>query len=339
MGIYKHPNSPYWYYTFTLEGKRFTESTRTSNKTLAREIYEARRVDFLRDQLGIQKKKRLPLSRLAKDFLEWSRAHKKSYRRDVILVDHFLNYFRGKDTRDISSLDVERYKQKRNKEVAPATVNREVACLKRMFNLAIEWEIASDNPVKGVKLFPEPKRSFRWWNEEEIRKFLNVSDDKIRAITLIGLNTGMRIGEMLSLRWSNIDFDNNYITIEESKGNTYRKVKMNSIVKEVLKDINTRNEFIFTNYNGKPLKSIRKSFVSTCKRAGIDRSTPHVMRHTFASHLTMLGVDPTTIMELGGWKSLELVQRYSHLAPDHKQKAVDKLAQMLNYCLNEKKPG
>ena len=86
--------------------------------------------------------------------------------------------------------------------------------------------------------------------------------------------------------------------------------------------------------NGKPFNRINKAFKNTCRRAGIEDSTPHVMRHTFASHLTMSGVDAQTIMELGGWKSLDLVMRYSHLAPEHKQIAVDKLDNLLKYCLS-----
>lgn len=98
-----------------------------------------------------------------------------------------------------------------------------------------------------------------------------------------------------------------------------------------------KGKFVFANYNGEPYQRVTKAFKSTCQRADIVVSTPHVMRHTFASHLTMLGVDPYTIMELGGWKSLDMVMRYSHLAPDHKQMAVNKLGEMLKSRLNREK--
>lgn len=88
------------------------------------------------------------------------------------------------------------------------------------------------------------------------------------------------------------------------------------------------SEYVFVNRDGRPYHRITKAFKNTCRRAGIAPATPHAMRHMFASHLMKLGVDPYTIMELGGWKSLEMVMRYSHLSPDHKQRAVNKLAEM-----------
>ena len=94
--------------------------------------------------------------------------------------------------------------------------------------------------------------------------------------------------------------------------------------------------YVFTGPDAKPYKRVEKSFKSTCKRAGIRVSTPHVMRHTFASHLVMLGVDLYTVMELGGRKSIDMVMRYSHLAPDHKQMAINRLGEMLKSRLNRK---
>ena len=87
-----------------------------------------------------------------------------------------------------------------------ATVNREVACLKRMYNLAIRWEMAESNPVQGVDFFSEPKKNFRWWTTEEIEKFLDACDDMMYALAIVGISTGMRICELLNLKWTNIDF-------------------------------------------------------------------------------------------------------------------------------------
>ena len=338
MGIYKHPNSPYWYYSFTVNGKRITGSTKTTKKSLAKQIYETVKADYLRNRHGIQKKKTITLKRLTEQFLEWSKANKSSFDRDEIYVDHLLSFFGSKkDISDITSFDVEKYKLKRVKEVAPATVNKEVGCLRRMYNLAIQWGLASENPTSGVKKLPEPKRSFRWWTTEEIKKFLDAcSDDRMRHITLVGINTGMRIGEILNMKWEDIDFDNRYITVQHSKNGEYRKVRMNDTVVQVLKGIEKRSEYVFANRDGRRYKRIIKAFKNTAKRAGIAPCSPHVMRHTFASHLAMLGVDPHTIMELGGWKSIEMVMRYCHLAPDHKQKAVERLDELLKNCLNDK---
>jgi integrase len=84
---------------------------------------------------------------------------------------------------------------------------------------------------------------------------------------------------------------------------------------------------VFTGRRGRPLRSIRKPFEAACRAAGLDGVTPHVLRHTFGSKLAMAGVDPRTIQELGGWRSLAMVQRYTHLTPTHKAEAVERIAE------------
>lgn len=336
MGIFKQPGSPYWYYSFSIGGKRIRGTTNTASKTLAKEIFATKRADCVRKKHNIGISKQFSFEELKSEFLNWSKVNKKSYNRDVVLVGHLSAFFEGKDLGDITSLDVEKYMAERKDKVAPATVNREVACLKRMFNLAIRWEMADRNPVKGVNFFKEPKKSFNFWTVEDIEKFLNAATERMKRLVLVGVNTGMRISELLNLKWENVDFEHGYLTIEESKTGEYRKVKMNAVVIKTFTSMKRGGTFVFVNRDGQPYKLINRGFKSTCRRAGIKVATPHVMRHTFASHLTMLGVDLYTIMELGGWKSLEMVMRYSHLAPDHKQMAVNKLGEMFEIRLNGK---
>jgi len=103
---------------------------------------------------------------------------------------------------------------------------------------------------------------------------------------------------------------------------------MNAIVIGVLAGLERNGDHVFSNHTGEPFQRINKAFKNACRKAGLKPATPHAMRHTFASHMMKLGVDPYTVMELGGWKSLEMVMRYNHLAPDHKQMAVNRLAEM-----------
>ncbi len=200
MSVYRRAGSPYWYFSYTIHGKKVEGSTRTKNKTLAKQIAATRKADFLREKSEIKAAKRMPFNALADEFLEWSKANKRSYSRDVTLVGHLVQFIGKKDISDISSIDVERYKRVRVKAVSSSTVNREVACLKRMFNLAMTWDYAQSNPVQGIEFFREPKKNFRWFSEAEIEKFLAVSSGRIKAILLIGINTGMRISELLNIK-------------------------------------------------------------------------------------------------------------------------------------------
>ncbi len=92
-----------------------------------------------------------------------------------------------------------------------------------------------------------------------------------------------------------------------------------------LKD-EAKGEYVFAKADGTPYRSIRTAFDTACRNAKLtDVSGPHVLRHTFGSRLGMAGVDARTIQELGGWKNLKMVERYTHLIPDHKVAAIRKL--------------
>jgi len=82
---------------------------------------------------------------------------------------------------------------------------------------------------------------------------------------------------------------------------------------------------LFVSRDGTPYRSFRTAFKTACRHADLKDVTPHVLRHTFASRLVMKGVDLRTVQELGGWSSLELVQRYAHLSPGHRAEAVERL--------------
>jgi len=108
-------------------------------------------------------------------------------------------------------------------------------------------------------------------------------------------------------------------------------VPLNRILRAALEKLRQRApegaEHVFARRDGSPYRSIRTTFQTACRAAGLKDVTPHVLRHTFASRLAMAGVDPRTIQELGGWASLEMVERYTHLSPTHKAEAVERIAQ------------
>ena len=101
--------------------------------------------------------------------------------------------------------------------------------------------------------------------------------------------------------------------------NSVLRVALSEMKKEVTSD------YVFIGRGGKRLRSIRNAFETACREAGLKDVSPHTLRHTFASRLAMAGVDARTIQELGGWKTLALVERYSHLSPSHKAEAVERI--------------
>ena len=154
---------------------------------------------------------------------------------------------------------------------------------------------------------------------------IDVSEDYFRPILITAINTGMRRGEMLALKWNDINFHTDTIYIREAKSGEGRAIPMNSNVKNALVSIrkHPKSDFVFTTKQGERRFDLRKPFAKALKKAGIERHFRfHDLRHTFASHLAMKGVSINTIRELLGHKSMEMTMRYSHLSPDHNRRAV-----------------
>ncbi|MFA4888315.1 MAG: site-specific integrase [Candidatus Omnitrophota bacterium] len=235
----------------------------------------------------------------------------------------------GKYIHEITPLLVNKFKVERRQEVSPATTNRGLACLKCMFNKAKEWgKFNGDNPVVKVKCFKENNQRVRFLEREEIDKLLANSNEPLRSIIIVALNTGMRKGEILGLKWRDCDFQRDLIRLTNTKNNEGRTMPMNEEVKTALIRVRKHPDspFIFCNKEGKPYGDIKKSFFTALKKAGIIQFHFHDLRYTFASHLVMSGVDLNTVRELMGHKSLAMTIRYSHLSPDHKRRAVDLLS-------------
>jgi len=323
MGIFRKNEK--WYIDYYFQGKRVRECVGT-NKTLAKRALEARKGEIVQGRFKLENLARSPqFDEVAKEFLAWSRANRRSWKRDEQLVGHLLKEFSGRKLNDIHPFLIESYKIKRKEEVKPATVNREVACLKRIFNLAIKWGMTTENPVRAVKLFPEPKLSCRWLSHEEGRNLIDACATHLKAIVVTALNTGMRLQEILKLKWEHVNVQQRYLTVVAAKNNENREIPLNREMISLLTSLERESEYVFPNDNGQPFGSVKTAFNAAVRRSGIQRCRFHDLRHTFASHSVMNGVDLTTVKELLGHKSLAMVLRYAHLSAEHKRRAVESL--------------
>jgi len=219
---------------------------------------------------------------------------------------------------------MEKYKRGRQGQVSNATVNREVACIKHIFTIAIEWGIVQKNPGKKVKLLRERNTRLRYLDEKEIRKLHDACAEHLKPIVIVALNTGMRKEEILSLKWKDLDYRIRTISILDTKNGESRKLPINNILyRTLLAAKKTDSPWVFCKKNGERYGNVRKAFEGARKRAGITDFRFHDLRHTFASYLVMNGIDLKTVQELLGHKSFEMTLRYAHLSPEHKKRATD----------------
>ncbi len=348
-GVFKRGNT--YYIDYYLQGARIQKAI-GPDKKLAEAVLQKRKLEIREGKyLDIRKTQRVRFEELCDIYLKQHAIPqiKKSWHSDVDTIKVLKRWFEGKHLHEITPLLVNKFKVERRQEVSPATTNRGLACLKCMFNKAKEWgKFNGDNPVTKVKCFKENNQRVRFLEKEEIDTLLANSNEPLRSIIIVALNTGMRKGEILGLKWRDCDFHRGLIRLTNTKNNESRTVPMNDRVKEVLIKVRKHSEspYIFCHKDGKPYGDIKKSFFTACIGAGIIKISKqgkktiilepkgtkfrfHDLRHTFASHLVMSGVDLNTTRELLGHKSIAMTIRYSHLSPDAKRRAVDILGQRM----------
>jgi integrase len=174
----------------------------------------------------------------------------------------------------------------------------------------------------------------------EILQLLRLNfDQEIYPILVVGLNTGLRIGELLGLCYDRINFENNYIEVsrnltrqglsEVTKTHIVRHIPMNEEVRAVLlKQMRSQKcpKFVFVKPNGRPYNPdhfSERNLLPALEYAGIRKVTFHIFRHTFASQFMMNGGNLYDLQKLLGHTKSEMTQKYAHLSPQHLRKAVD----------------
>jgi integrase len=334
MGVFfKNEN---WHIDYRLpNGSRRREKVGPS-KGLAEIVFKKRMVEIAEGRfLDKKSEDKIKFEVFADEYLELhSKVNNKSWKKsDCNNLKILKEHFSGKSLSDITPLLIDKFKAERIKKVKPATVNRSLECLKSLFNKAIAWQkFAGSNPVKQIKLLKENNKRLRFLEREEIVKLLSNCQKYLKPIVVIALNTGMRRGEILGLKWRDIDIKRGIIYLYNTKNGEKREVPVNEQVKTAL--IRTRkhpqSEYIFCNKDGSRMTHVSKSFATALRKSGIKDFKFHDMRHTFASHLVMAGVDLNTVRELLGHKSLAMTLRYSHLSPDFKKRAVDVLSKKMD---------
>ena len=187
----------------------------------------------------------------------------------------------------------------------------------------------TDNPAQGIKPLRENGARTRFLDKEEIQLLLNAASKEFRPILISALHTGMRKGEILKLIWPDVDFKNRIITVQDSKSGKKRMIPMDNTLYESLRTLPTRFKrgYVFPSpvKEGQPCYDLKRQFGNAVKKAGIENIRFHDLKHTFASHLIMAGVDLMTVKELLGHASITMTMRYAHLAPDHRSRAIKTL--------------
>jgi integrase len=274
-------------------------------------------------------------------YLPWSRANKRSSSDDEFHAKVFCHHFGNKSLSEIDHQMIEEFKIKRMQSITrygrtrkPASVNRELAILSGIFRMAVDYDEIPQNPCRKVQLLPENNQRTRHLSfEEEHRLFAEMTGEReyLRTLVTVAIYAGPRRGELLKLRWANVDFDLNTIIFKETKTNKDRSVPMEPIVRAVLLELLERAgdaEYVFVNPDtGTRYTDVKKSFSAACRKAGITDFRFHDLRHTFGTRLADAGVDVVKIKELMGHASIVTTMRYIHATDRGKRGAITVLSE------------
>jgi integrase len=265
------------------------------------------------------------------------------------------------DTRAVSRIVTARLKA----GVTPRTVNRDVGVLKAALARAVEWQLLEAHPLDGLKPTKERATDrVRYLTDDEakrLRAALDAREERRRAaresanqwradrgheplpalgaddftdhlapLVLVALNTGLRRGELFNLCWEDVNLEAPLLTVraEGAKSGKARHVPLNNEALATLTRWKRQGRgagLVFPGADGERLTDVKKGFHALLDDAGVEDFRFHDLRHDFASRLVMAGVDLYTVKELLGHASIEMTQRYAHLAPHKLADAVAKL--------------
>ncbi len=244
-----------------------------------------------------------------------------------ILQRHLVPFF-GKIRIDrIAGEDIERYKaRKRDEGLSSKSINNQLTVLGRCLRSAVEWEKISSIP--RIALMKSHSRRVDFLSEHEaVRLLAAPAPALLHRMIFVALRTGLRLGELLGLSWSDIDFEGNTVAVQRSwvrremtttKSHRIRHVPLAGDLRHSLyMERKPRGlMFPFPGLGEKPWSTdgATRELKRLCRNAGIDRKVGwHLLRHTFASHLAIKGISLRVIQELLGHSTIAMTERYAHL--------------------------
>lgn len=331
-----------WRYSFYFEGKQTRRLVKANNQAQAKIIAQSDWTNQFDAKYSPQPEPEIEEILFSdfvdERFLPYSKLNKKSYDRDLRMCKIFCDFFAAKTLKEIKASDIETFKllhstskSRYDMILKPATVNRELAILSRIFSLAVEYEILFYNPCQRVKNLRVDNQRTRYLSDEEEKLLIEELKDNeiLKNIVVFAINTGMRRGEIFNLKWFDADLKRNVLYVRQTKTGKDRAIPINDKLHSMLENIPKVSEYVFTSpkTNGKFI-DIKKGFHKALEDAKITNFRFHDLRHTCATRLADAGVNFAVIGEILGHSDIRTTKRYSHATENAKREAMQKLVKI-----------
>ena len=356
MGVYRRKNKAGDYYgpwiiqypsgVTARTGKiRYTSEKAGHSKRVADLAFSQKALEWdKKKHLGLETKKEYTFRDLVDWYLTLPKVkQKKSFSSDISRITILKEEFGNMNVRQIKPAMIETFQhnilqrksERTGKKYAPATANRILEILKRIFNLAMREDMTEKNPCWKVSKLPENNKRDKVISHEEFQIIIKNLPKYAADIVATAYYTGMRAGEIFNLTWKKVNLEQRYIalTASDTKTSEPRRIPLNDdLVRmffEIRKVRHLKHDNVFT-YLGKPVKNIKRSFNTACKQAGVEDFRFHDLRHTFNTNMRKAGVDRSIIMKITGHKTMSMFERYNTIDSDDALDAMKRYDGFLN---------
>jgi integrase len=339
MSLSKRSNGIYYLWYFDDSGKRHKVSTGCRVKSDALKFVQQFKKDEHNRKSRIHK---TSLLQFKDAFLAHSHSVHSPATQSLIALtfSQFMRVIGDLPLHQIGVREIESFLSTKQQESSAWTARKYYSVLASAFETALRWNYIASNPFKRVAKPKVVETLPVYFSKDDFKKFImKIQNTDHRELYLCAVFTGMRLGELTSLQWSDVDFVRNAILVQNKTGfstktRRNRVVPMNPSLRDVLGTRRKRvlSDLVFP-FKGRKLTKdeASKTFKKYVLSAGVDsRLHFHSLRHTFATWLVQESVPIFEVQKLLGHTTVAVTQRYAHLAPSELHSAVDRLTVNLN---------
>jgi integrase len=331
----------HWHYSFNVHRRRYRGTTETADKAQAKNIEARERSRILEGKHGIRRESHISFRAFVQKYRTTHLAVEKrpsTQEREGHILDILDRQFGALLLREVTTFGIEQFRAKQLAAgLKPATVNRHLFVLSNMLRKAVDWHDLGEFPggrIKPLKVLREGRDRILTANEQAalLRAYEIGRLARVRPIIAILLITGARLGEVLTLRWA--DVDERTIRFFKTKNGRERRLPMTDDLRAVFAALQRRGDYVFPSFRrpGNPYRRIVTGFRAALRAAGIvdRRVCLHSLRHTALSRMVSAGVDLRTVMDVSGHARLEELQRYTHTNEHAKATALSTFQSVLD---------
>lgn len=340
-----------WYVQYSVRGRRFRESSQSKRRADAVQLLRRRLAEIGQGRLSGAAAERTTFEEMAEMLLDdYAVNQRKSVRRAKSSVKHLSEFFGQGRAVDVTGDRVQayvRWRQQDEPQPRPATIQKELAALKRMFTLAHRAGKVDHRPhIPALKL-----RNVRqgFFEDLEIREVIKHLPKEIKPLVQFLHLTGWRVSEVLSLQWKQVNFRAQTVRLEpgttkNEEGRTFPFKALPALAdvlrrqRQITRSIERKsgriNPWVF-HRDGQPIKSFRGSWKTACRKAGLQDRLVHDLRRTAVRNLERAGVSRSVAMKLTGHKTEAVYRRYAIVSESDLSDGVKKLESLLRTDLSE----